>query len=267
MLHNFYKRLFCLTVGSVWFGKFLQTMCGYDVSVRMYRSKATIQLNGVGRVVAPETYSRLVFNSYERHERTLFRELFLGSELILELGASIGVMTAEILTAFPESNLVVVEGNLSAVPILRHVINQCSAEQRVTLIEKYFVPADMKHNFYAGGNTLNNRLSQSADRHPHNGAGHEAAVTPAELSNLVQSCAAGNFWSLVCDIEGFEFLLTDDAFVSTMHDCREICIELHVIHVPGRHFTIDNHIDRLSSIGFSLVASSARAHYFRREDV
>lgn len=265
MLKIFYKRVFCLTIGSAWFGNFLRAVCGDDVNVRMYRSNAKIQLSGVGRVVAGDVYSRLVFNSYERHERSLFREFFLGSELIVELGASIGVMTAEVLTAFPESKLVVVEGNLSALPTLRHVIVQSSAGQRVILVEKYFVPAGMQHSFEAGGNTLNNSLRQSVASQPSKGGDQAVAVTPSDLGDLVRDHATGNLWSLVCDIEGFEFLLTDEAFADAMNECREICIELHETNLPGLHFTIDNHIDRLSALGFSLVASSARAHYFRRE--
>lgn len=140
--NRFLRTIFSLTLGATYFGIILRYLTGPTANLKMYKSGAIVQFPEVGNTVTPDTFSRLKVNSYERHERMLFKKYFRGASNILELGGSIGVMTAEIITAFPAASLIVIEGNENVTKLLRRVISDLGSESKVVLISKYLAPED-----------------------------------------------------------------------------------------------------------------------------
>lgn len=201
------------------------------------------------------TIARLFFNSYERHERKLLKKYFIGSELIIELGSSLGVVTCELAEKCGGSKIIAIEANTKLISNLQKTVNFNFPESRVKIINCYVTDDCYAYSYIPESDSLQGR---TVVKPVHNEL--EIRISPGDLLNLVNSYGCSKY-SLVSDIEGAEYFLifTNNGLLDR---CQEISIELHDFIFDNKVVTIAQMRDELIRKGFRLISISGRAHYF-----
>ena len=171
-----------------------------------------------------------------------------------------GVVSLELLSKFPNSNFYFIEGNDSLVKLLEKNIQSNYTNCRCSIINAIIGESDSNGYFQKTNNSLSSKLLSVTGEQLSVAVDH---VT--KFSSLHNDLHINEEYSLICDIEGAEyFIFSDQDSISCLSNCAEILIELHPIQINNLIITISDLIEIIVAKGFSLVDTSARAHYFLR---
>lgn len=193
--------------------------------------------------------SAVMFGRYERNEIELIRAHLKTEFDVVELGGSLGITGAHILSMLgPDRRLISVEANRSLIPVLR----QALAEDRATVIHAAIDRAGSDTPFYDGPSPLWGGLNRAGGAH--------RQVRHATLRTIVAEHVDGPY-TLVSDIEGAEssFLIDDPC---SLGGCEQMIIELH--NNRAAHVTKDELQSAAVRIGFHAVARSGNTVVFNR---
>ncbi|MEY2960170.1 MAG: hypothetical protein RLZZ01_2738, partial [Actinomycetota bacterium] len=203
------------------------------------------------------TVAALVSGTYESHEVRLVRRFLAGSDLVVELGGSIGVIGAHVLDVMAsDGRFVVAEADPVLVADLPERLEpHRRPDQQIEVIAAAVVgrlPSTGVVRFnstVSDGDHLTGRVGGSLDSGP---GEMVPAITLGDICSR-PTFAVGGF-DLVCDIEGAEHdLLRDDA--AALERCRTIVVELH-----GTDADMRETFDRIRRLGFEPVERLGAVH-------
>lgn len=209
--------------------------------------------------IAANVKARLRWGFYERSEMHLLGPHLRADLEVIELGSSLGVISAHIARRLPpDKRLICVEANPQMIPlieanlrenahdrswkVLNYAIDYNESKESVSFI----LNSDNVASHVASGTESNSRESHLID------------VPTTQLKDLLSLYDVKDY-VLFCDIEGAEadiFAYDSEA----MEGCKQIIIELHQSQIKGEVLTPDDLADRLQTHhGFFMIA--------RRNDV
>ena len=195
--------------------------------------------------VPPGAKARIFWGIYEGAERRYVRRYLNPTLDVVELGASLGVVTCEILRKVdPEVRVVAVEANAELREDWQRTLSENHPGHAVALVTaaiEYDHAGSSEVEFEVAPNPAGSHLGTHRSIHSH-------AVRRTTLSELIRDFDIGKF-ALVCDIEGAEagILLSD---VSALQSCEQLIIELHETTTAGEHLTIAGLERLVRDLGF-----------------
>ncbi|HLX92635.1 MAG TPA: FkbM family methyltransferase [Puia sp.] len=197
---------------------------------------------------------------YEAAEIRLIEKYFEGNTDIVELGGSLGVVSAHIMSKLrPGKKFIAVEANPHLVNNLllnveRFKKNGTHFGIRNNAIQ-YFVE---QARFHISADTTGSRVGLATPDNLHG-----VSIPATTLSQIVNQELLDNF-SLVCDIEGseIEVILLDAGALSK---CANLFIELHEVEYNNVRYTPDEMLARLvGDHGFKALARQGNAVYLTK---
>lgn len=240
------------------------------IKVKLYSGGMILALRTLPNKIDFATIGRLLLNTYERHERKLLRDYFMGSELVIELGSSLGVVTSEIAAKCPFSRIVSVEASEELSNLLSINLRLANYGSRVTIRKSVYAGSSYPSLKFNLADTLSSSLLGEdgsivppfTKKEPNRAkAPSQTHVETVSLNRLLLEHNSPSVYSLVSDIEGAEVFLFDEW--DALKRCKEVLIELHDNTLLGYLLTISQLTLRFENLGFVLIAKSQRAHYFR----
>jgi FkbM family methyltransferase len=206
--------------------------------------------------VSPCTRAQIFWGIYESAE-IRFARRFLGSDLdVIELGASLGVVSCELARILAgRRRLVSVEANPELLPIWEENLrcNAPGADVRLLHGAIDYGAAGSHTRLSLGQDTSASRL----------GDGPEGIEVPATTLSQILAQTGIREFALVCDIEGAEAgILLDDA--PALAGCRRIVTELHSTRYRERAFHYSELALALEALGFSRRAEHGPVYCFER---
>jgi FkbM family methyltransferase len=196
--------------------------------------------------------------TYEDAEAALIARYFKPGSTVVELGASLGIISAVIGKTAP-ARLVCVEAlpDLAAA-VERMLARNCPGVSH-KVIECAIGPEDGQMSFTA--DETDNMTGKAADSTD----GKRTFQVPARrLSTILADEKITGPFHLVCDIEGMEAaLFLDDA--GALANCAGVILEAHPTEYKGRKFSPDEIFNLCESLGFELVERRRNAAYFKRK--
>lgn len=196
--------------------------------------------------VAPGAKAALYFGWYERAEIDQVCAYLAPDVDVVELGASIGANTVEILKRVrPTTRVVAVEPDRRNLVLLRRTLALNGLSDRVVVVAAAIDYSGAAHAAFAPARAdhLRGRL--------HPGSGEPAEPVPCTTLGALRAAHRIGRFQLVCDIEGAEVgVLWDDA--DALADCVRILIEIDGGQHRGRHFGIEAAVERILALGFTL---------------
>jgi FkbM family methyltransferase len=176
----------------------------------------------------------LRFGRYERHERMLVRKWFREDLDTLDLGASIGVISCEILRRLKNHKVVGVEADPDLCSIAEQNIRLNFPDCEAEMINASITEDGARDSFVQFGRPLSGNLGGHVLGTLE---GHSSIISVPALpfSDVVRRLNGAKF-QMACDIEGSEiplFIHSADAF----RDCELMMIELHHSSYQGVAYT------------------------------
>jgi FkbM family methyltransferase len=209
--------------------------------------------------VTPWVRSLIFWGFYERPERQFVKKYITNKYDVIELGGSIGVVSAQIGRCLqPGRQLVCVEANPSLVRLLRENATRNARGALVTVHNSAIAYGMDQAGFVdlnIGKTNLGARISQSAYN------ARSCRVPTTTLASLVSRHEIGAF-VLVSDIEGAEArLLRFDA--QALVNCQLLIIELHDAELEGSKVSVADLVrDITDRLGFILKDQSHNVFVF-----
>jgi FkbM family methyltransferase len=209
-------------------------------------------------VITPEIKAALFWHGYESGEYRFIRRHLPRDLDVIELGGSMGVISATIRRHIELGRkLVIVEADPRLADVLETNLTNNRCADGVT-IERTAISysGDASVSFALGPSSVSGRLADNSR------ADEQTVTVPAvTLSGLVQRHGFSRF-SLVCDIEGVEWdILAQDQGV--LAQAEVVIMELHAR--PGLE-TISAQVDRLLGLGlFELIDQHGPVVALRRK--
>jgi FkbM family methyltransferase len=206
--------------------------------------------------VSARVAAALRWGLYEKAELNFVRD-YLRPELdVIELGASLGVVTLEIASKqAPGKTLVSVEANPHLIRMIQQNVENNSSRRDVQIVNAAVDYSGRQEvDFTVSNNNLVSRLEAS----PTN---DRVTVTGTTLECLLRRYPIGEY-ALVADIEGAEagLILSDAAALAR---CRQIVIELHKTSWKNVEYTIEMLADKIQTLhGFTQIASHGAVYVF-----
>lgn len=205
------------------------------------------------RGLAPQVKSQLLFHTYESAEIWAVRRHLRSDLDVIELGASIGVLSCHIRRKLAiDRRLYTVEPDPDLVKATEQNLQANGLDSGVTIVNGAISKSSGEQNFIRGNTNLNGHATQLSI----NGT---IAVESVTLGELIAQFGIGEY-ALVCDIEGFEAELFTDDF-EALGKCGQIILELHQLEDSGR----ERLIEQLQLMhGFNLQARYGNVHVLAR---
>lgn len=194
---------------------------------------------------------------YESAEVRFIRK-YLRSDLdVVELGASIGIVTTQILDRIDENQkLIAVEANPYLVNTLRNNLLLNSRFNNFSIINKAINYDDKNEvRFYIEKENVNSSTKKN------DGSFIKAVST--KLSEILTINGLSSY-ILVCDIEGTEIdiLLNEPEHLI---NCEQLFIELHNTELDGVKYDVNDMVRLLTEkIGFNFINNYGTVYYFNR---
>lgn len=204
---------------------------------------------------------RIMAGKYESHERQLLKSFLQTGDRVLELGASLGIISSLVLKSIgPQGRLLAVEANPTlSEPFHRHL---AANGFRAELVNCVCIPtwgddeaSRGVHSVRAGRNTLEGRVVDE-------GSGDELRI---EARTAGAICAEHNFQpnAVICDIEGGESVWITKAD-TIPRGVRKILIELHPWLVGP--VEAGETLAAIGNAGFKVRAFSGTVFDLRRDE-
>jgi FkbM family methyltransferase len=214
--------------------------------------KATISVDST--LVKNHTVGLIAMGRYERDEIELCRKYIPSNSDIVELGASIGVLTSVLKNQCKAKKIICVEAN----PLLKSLLEKTLSINEKTNDIKLYNLAISDNNrpvYFTSRNS--NELGKISSKKT------ELQISSKTLDELVKENSLGEY-SLVCDIEGAEssFILSDSA----LKGCQRIIIELHETNWKGIQCSVEHLLESIVNKGFELLEQRQNTFAFKRID-
>jgi FkbM family methyltransferase len=194
---------------------------------------------------------------YEKAERNYVRKYLLPELDVVELGASLGVITLEIIQKQSRPRkLVAIEANPQLIETLKkNIEGNCTRED----VEIVNAAVDYRAQDQVPFSINKDNLVSNLDGSP----AEQILVKSIRLREILQTYAITNY-ALVADIEGAEAgLIMNEA--DALRSCRQVIIELHKTTYDGTSFSVDVLADKLKTLhGFSQIASHGSVYVFEK---
>ncbi|MEN3977213.1 FkbM family methyltransferase [Emcibacter sp. SYSU 3D8] len=185
-----------------------------------------LRIDSSNPLVSPEIKAKLFFGIYESAERRFVARYLPGDADVVELGASLGVLTSIIRRRVSQPRrIVAVEANPLLAPILRRTleVNGCDANVFVEVAAIHYGPEE-EVSFSVGRHSTDGRVRHAAD------GGVSVIRTPTvTLSRILRRHQVRDF-SLIADIEGAEWGVIEHDLEAAAA-AKIIIIELHTSSV------------------------------------
>lgn len=218
--------------------------------------------SAVGRVdtrspaVPPEVQARLLFRLYERAELRFVTGLLRTDLPVVEVGASIGVITiaARRRLAAPVP-LLAVEANPALIEPLRRNLAAAGVDRLVTVVHGAVAPTASGGTvrLALGSSSTDSRLAEGHHDDPVPGPGI-VEVPAFSLGDLLTEHGVDGDFSLIADIEGAEATLLEHEGAALAR-CRQAIFELHDTTLHGAPITWAGLLERFEAdAGFSVAA-------------
>jgi FkbM family methyltransferase len=222
------------------------------------RGGCTIDTNDP--VVTPWVRSLIFWGFYERPERRFVKQYLPATQDVVELGGSIGVVSAQIGKRLEAGRrLVVVEANPRSMRLLEANAKTNAPDLRVSVVHAALARTQEPVEIAFGESTLAAWINDSSSAHP-----NVSRVPGTTLSHLLSEQQIGAY-ALVSDVEGAEagLFLFDSAALAR---CTLMIIELHATTVEGRKLAVDD-LQRIATeqLGFSLIDRNRDVFVFQKK--
>lgn len=208
-------------------------------------------------VFTPSIRAQLAWGIYESAETRLVARYLRNSRAVIELGSSLGVVSAHIARQMPAGgHLVCVEANPRLHPVLVNTLTEHAAHLHVTRINAAVTNAEGPAMLEESQATTGSRVvAESATG---------LAIRVLTLNDLLREVRVAGEFDLVCDIEGSEAsLILGDAH--SLARCRTAVFELHNTTFHGRTVSVEDLISSLrDEHGFEVLARRGNVIAVRR---
>lgn len=203
------------------------------------------------------TKAQLFFRMYESAEHRFIRAYLRPDLDIVELGSSIGVISAELARRLPRGRkLVCVEANPGLVELVRRNVAANAGDVNVAIRN-----AAIDHGggrtveLSLGPTTVDGAVGRSFD-------GERAAVPATTLREVLAANHVRRF-VLVCDIEGAEAgVLFEEP--EALGACEQMIVELHDTVHRGRRILVDELSQRIEELGLRERARHGPVRVYER---
>jgi FkbM family methyltransferase len=210
-------------------------------------------------VVTPWVRTLIFWGFYERPERRFVKQYLSATQDVVELGGSIGVVSAQIGKRLEAGRrLVVVEANPRSMRLLEANAKTNAPDLRVTVVHAALARTQGPIEIAFGESTLAAWINDSSSAHR-----NVSRVPGTTLSRLLCEQQIGEY-ALVSDVEGAEagLFLFDSAALAR---CTLMIIELHATRVEGRTLAVDD-LQRIATeqLDFSLIDRNRDVFVFQK---
>jgi FkbM family methyltransferase len=199
--------------------------------------------------VSKTNIAAIFWGFYEAAEIRLIEKYLEKNSSVVELGASVGVVTSHIISRMdPGMKLVSVEANPRLIENITSNMQKFAKSgvkyQTLNYAVQYSASETLIH---ISNDNTESRVGKSVARS--DGA---VAIKTITLKEIIEKENLENF-SLVCDIEGSEIeLILLDAV--SLRKCKQIFIELHDTVYGGKAYTPDEMLHLLlNDLGFKMI--------------
>lgn len=230
---------------------------GWFFSDRIPSRGHAISTDGEG--IHPSVKAMLFWGMYESAEIRFVRK-YLRSDLdVIELGASIGVVSAQIASLLqPGRTLTSVEANPELIGRIEVNVRRNSSIVPTVLHKAIDHAGRQWAELVLGGSNLGSAVDKATD-------GRMVRVPTITLAELASTFGQRGY-SLVSDIEGAEagFIMGSP---EVLKDCRQIIIELHDTTHRGERLEVPELVDALvSTHGFRVRDQYGPVYAFERAE-
>ncbi len=205
-------------------------------------------------MISNTVVGNIFFKSYESSEIRFAHKYMYKDTPVVELGASLGVMSMQIAgrTLQPVYS---VEANPELIPVINNNLKKNNVKN-CTVFNCIIATSGEQFYFVKGGD---------------NTTGHITSA-PVDNATKVRSISLTDFLSknniaqyiLVCDIEGAEiYILKED--INALVNCKQIIIELHDTSYDGQPVIVPKMVKLIEGAGFSIVDEYGANMVFERK--
>jgi len=232
-----------------------------NMLLRVGLRKKEVSIHGIAVPLALVPYEQAVKEldrgTYEDAEAALIARHFKPGATVIELGASLGIISAVIGRTNP-ARLLCVEAMPELAAAVRGMLARNCPQVPHEVIACAIASADGMISFASGGDdTFTGRVAESAT------APGIVQVPARRLSTILAEAKVTGPFHLVCDIEGMEVpLFLDDA--GALARCEGMILEAHPTECHGRRFSPDDVFQLAESIGFQMVERRRNAAYLTK---
>ncbi len=236
------KRFVELALSHPALGRLVGALLRDDIRIRGCR------IDTSGDVVAPAAKAALFFGLYEKSEIRFVRRHLARDLDVVELGASLGVVSSHIAQHLaPQRRLVCVEANPRLLERARANVLRNAPGASVAFVHgaiDYSRGGGDTAAFSLSEGNLSSRLASPTT------VGTVVSVPRVTLTGVLREHGLTEY-ALVSDIEGAEaaLLLADR---DALQGCRALVIELHDAEVEGQRVGVEDSIRTIESLGFIL---------------
>ena len=211
--------------------------------------------------VLPSSKAALFWGIYESAEARFVTGHLRRDLDVLELGSSLGVISAQIARRVgPSGRLICVEANPHLIGVIEKNVRQNCARARARVVHGALsYDGGEKQGRVAFALDADNTTSRLADGEAGGGVVRVPAVT---LGGLLKEHEVGEY-ALVSDVEGAEIGFIESE--GELARCRQLIIELHETDWRGRHYTVENMRETLERRhGFQVRAQHGPVFVFEK---
>lgn len=212
------------------------------------------------RAIASRFVASVFWGFYESAEIRLIERHLSKQTDVVELGASIGVVSSHIAARLGQGHrLIVVEPNPTLLPTLKSNIDRHLADGASAHVEHAAFSTSQTSVALCITDNRDHTATQISDISKANA---KSIIVPAmsltaviERHNLVD-------YTLVCDIEGTEIALLQYD-MNALDRCQHLFIELHET-TSDRRYSVADLIQLIETAGFQLEEAQGNAVYFSK---
>lgn len=237
--------------------KFLDRFVAHLRSNRIRSRGCTFDVSSP--LISPWVKALIFWGFYEKPEVRFVKRYLPQDTDVIELGASIGVVTSHIAKKLGQARKIVsVEADPRLVPLIQRNVSLNAPGANVAVVHGAIDyspdnPATVHLRF--GDSNLSGGVA-------HGGSLSGTDVPTIRLSDLLTRHRVDRF-ALVSDIEGAEVgLIEGDPEALTK--CSLLIIELHDTRQKGRDITINDQVAAITARGFHFIESKKAVYVFRR---
>lgn len=204
-----------------------------------------LKINVNYKIIKKKIAAALFFKTYESSE-IRFIEKYLNnySGTIVELGASIGVMSSFVSKNNPEATIYAFEADERFIPIIEHN-HKINAITNVIVTNAIIGVAG--YEFTVGEDNTKGKIQKSNAINSKN----------VNLKDLLTKKNIETDFVLISDIEGAEYFVIFESEAEVFKNCNMMILELHDIEIDGNVITPEIMIAKIKSLGFTIVAQYA----------
>lgn len=202
-------------------------------------------------IVADNIKAQLLFGLYESTERKYVRKYLSDAPIVLDLGASLGIVSTHALRVMaPEGHLIAVEPNSSLHGHLRRALRRGSRGQRTSVVHAAIgARSEATARLDTSGSTVASHISLDGEE-----------VPVASISSILTRFGYNDRpYALIADIEGAEAKVLDDD-LGALANCTTAIIEFH----DWAGSTVPDLARRVEDAGFEILEAHGPVVAFRR---